>query len=227
MKFFSRTRWLALMLSSMTVAPGSFQLLASPQASNTAPDVTNRLQVPEDITFLATLTTPIDIARAKGSDAVEAQTSQDIKQGHQVLLKKGSTLLGHVDSVQPPTATDSGYHLVVVFDRVKPKKGEEMQFHLVIQALAPKSDVDTGSVPFATGRGMQGATMDNIPSGHASATQGSVNSLTATSRGVQDMRGLDLSERIADGQHSTVLSTSQKDLQLKKGTQLVMKVVSQ
>lgn len=185
------------------------------------------LKVPVDTAFLATLTTPIVPVQAKSGDAVEAQTIQDIKQGHEILLKKGSTLLGHVDSVEPMPSASPEQGVVIVFDRAKPKKGDEMQLHLVVQALAPKSDVTTDSVPFATGRGMQGATADNLPSGHASATRGSVNPLTPSSHGVQDLQGLELSERIVDGKHFTVLSSWRRDIQLKKGTQLVMKVVSQ
>jgi hypothetical protein len=189
----------------------------------------NSLNVPDDTTFLAALSTPIAMDQAKPNDTVEAVTSQDIKKGHDVALKKGATLLGRVDFIDAASVVPTGPHRVVItFDRVKPKKGEEeVQFHLVIQALAPKSDVQTDSVPFATGRGMQGATADNLPGGHASATQGSVNPLTPSSHGVQDLSGLELSERIADNKHATVLSALRKDVQLKKGTQLVMKVVSQ
>jgi hypothetical protein len=205
--------------------------LISTADSQTAPPSeppANALSVPGDTTFLAALATPIGIDQARPNDTVEAVTSQDIKKGHEVVLKKGATLLGRVDWVDAATMVPTGPHrIVITFDRVKPKKGdEEMQFHLVIQALAPTSDVQTDSVPFATGRGMQGATADNLPNGHASATQGSVNSLTPSSHGVQDLPGLELSERVADDKHATVLSASRKNIQLKKGTQLLMKVVS-
>jgi hypothetical protein len=217
---------LALLFAFRAALTNPDRLIAQPQNPATSEPAANSFNVPDDATFLAALATPIAIDQVKPNDTVEAVTSQDIKKGHDVVLKKGATLLGRVDAA---TAVPTGPHrIVITFDRVKPKKGEqEMQFHLVIQALAPKSDVETDSVPFATGRGMQGATADNLPSGHASATQGSVNALTPSSHGVQDLPGLELSERIADNKHATVLSASRKDIQLKKGTQLVMKVVSQ
>jgi hypothetical protein len=53
--------------------------------------------------------------------------------------------------VQPPTANESEYDIVIVFYRVKPKNGEEMQFNMVIQALAPESDMGSRSIAEATG----------------------------------------------------------------------------
>jgi hypothetical protein len=225
----SITYGLALLSAFVVALTSPDRLVAQSQNPATSEPSVNSLSVPDDTTFLAALTTPIGMDQAKPNDTVEAVTSQDIKKGHDVVLKKGATLLGRVDWVDAATAVPPRPHrIVITFDRVEPKKREEeMQFHLVIQALAPKSDVQTDSVPFATGRGMQGATADNLPSGHASATQGSVNALTPSSHGVQDLPGLELSERIADSKHATVLSASRKDIQLKKGTQLVMKVVSQ
>jgi hypothetical protein len=60
-----------------------------------------------------------------------------------------------------------------------------------------------------------------------SRSTGSVNPLTTNSHGVQDLHGLELRERIVDGKHLTVLAASQKNIQLKKGTQLVMKTVNE
>jgi hypothetical protein len=220
---------LALLFAFVAITTNPGGLVAQSQGPATSEPAANSLNVPDDTTFLAALTTPIGMDQAKPNDTVEVVTSQDIKKGHDVVLKKGATLLGRVDWVDAATVVPTGPHrIVITFDRLKAKKSEqEIPFHVVIQALAPKSDVETDSVPFATGRGMQGATADNLPSGHASATQGSVNVLTPSSHGVQDLPGLDLSERIADNKHATVLSASRKDIQLKKGTQLVMKVVSQ
>ena len=199
--------------------------VSSPASAQTPSQPPNVLRVPDETAFLASLNTPISVDQTKSGSPVEAVTTQDIKQDHNVLLKKGATLLGHVDAVETAPAGD--HVVVLVFDRVKTKTGDEMQFHLVIQALAPRSDVQTGNVNFATGRGIQGTTQESMPSGHNSAPTSGVNSLTLSSHGVHDLPGLDLRERITDNQHSTVVAASRKDIQLKKGTQLVFKVVSQ
>jgi len=200
-----------------------------PAAAQTQPPNQTPLSptLPADTSFLATLATPIALSQAKNGDTVEAEAIQDVKEGHKVLLKKGSMLLGHVYSVEPPNASNPEQVVVIAFDRVKPKKGDAAPCPLVIQALAPRSDVQTDSVDYATGRGIQGATQEALPAGHASATSGSINPLTTKSHGVQDLRGVELRERIVDGKHLTVLAASQKNIQFKKGTQLVMKAVNQ
>jgi hypothetical protein len=143
------------------------------------------------------------------------------------LLKKGATLVGHVHSVQLPTADKPEYYVVIVFDRVKPKNGEEMQFNMVIQALAPESDMDRRSLAEPTGTGIQGATRTAGVTGRSSATQGNVNAVTTKSTGVYDVQGLQVGERISEGKHYTELAATLKDVQLKQGTQLVMKAVGQ
>lgn len=95
---------LYLAFLSVTVSPFAAPLPASPQGP-VAP-ATNGLQAPVETTFLASLISPIAMAQVKAGDRLEALTTQDIKQGHDVLLKKGAMLLGQVDSVELATAAD-------------------------------------------------------------------------------------------------------------------------
>ena len=85
--------------------------------------------------------------------------------------------------MQTPTAEKPEYYVVMIFDRVKPKNGEQMRFDLVIQALAPESDIDNRSIAEATGTGLQGATRTAGVTGHSSTTQGNINALTTKSTG--------------------------------------------
>ena len=226
MKYLATVCAFALVLVSTALAQSPPQPTPSAQAPG-GPDAVNSLKVPVDTAFFAKLITPIVISQEKAQDTLEAQTTQDIKQGHDVLLKKGSTLVGHVHSVQTPTADKPEYYVVIVFDRVKPKNSEEMRFDLLIQALAAESDIDNRSIAEATGTGLQGATRTAGVTGHSSATQGNINALTTKSTGVYDVAGLRLGDRPSDGKHYTILAASRRDVQLKKGTQLVMKVVGQ
>ena len=221
MKSVFRTCMGALLL----VSAATTQCRAQTQA--TAAPSAGTLKMAGGTAFLAKLVTPIAVSKAKDDDLVEAETTQDVKQGHDVLLKKGSTLNGHVQSVQPPTADSPQVHVVIAFDRVKPKNGEGLQCNLVIQALAPESDMESRSLAEETGTGLQGATRTAGVTGHSAATRGNVNRLTLASTGVIDMQGLLLGERITEGKHYTVLASSLKDATLKKGTQLVMKAVGQ
>ena len=221
MKCIFRASILALMLvlAARTQCRAQTQATAAPSADT--------LKMAGGTAFLAKLVTPIAVSKAKDDDLVEAETTQDVKQGHDVLLKKGSTLIGHVQSVQPPTADSPQVHVVIAFDRVKPKNGEGLQCNLVIQALAPESDMESRSLAEETGTGLKGAMRTAGVTGHSAATRGNVNRLTSDSTGVIDMQGLQLGERIAQGKHYTVLASSLKDAALKKGTQLVMKAVGQ
>lgn len=213
--------------SAFTLAFGAFQSWAQAPASSEAPAPASTLQVPAGTAFMAKLSTSLDISQAKLNDAVEAQITQDLKQGHDMLLKKGSTLLGHVVSAQPPTADKPQYFVLLAFDRVKPKSGPDVGLNLIIQALAPESDMEDSSLAEGTGTGLEGATRTAGVTGHSSSSHGNINHLTLTSSGAIDIRYLQLGEKISGSQHYTVLAASVKDINLKKGTQLVMKVVSQ
>jgi hypothetical protein len=208
-----------------------FLLLAAIPSDSQTPasssQTQNALKVAPGTAFFASLLTPIVFNKAKNEDPIEAQTTQDIKQGKDVVLKKGSTLIGRLQSVQLPAADKPDTSLVVVFDRVRPKNGEEARLNLIIQALAPKSDMESDMVSPGTGGGMQNATRVAGISGHSSATRGSVAGLSLSSTGVIDMLGLDLAEKISEGKHYTVLISSRKDMTLKKESQLVMKIVGQ
>src|ERR1700690_3710084 len=46
----------------------------------------NSLTVPADTYFFAKLMTPIAISQIKSDDTLEAQTTQDVKRGHHVVL---------------------------------------------------------------------------------------------------------------------------------------------
>jgi hypothetical protein len=113
---------------------------------------------------------------------------------------------------------------VIAFDHVKPKGGDEAQLGLIIQALAPESDSNR-DIADASGTRVEGATRAAGVSGHAASAP--MYQLTSTSKGVFGIAALQLGDRITDGKHYTVLAASEKEIQLKKGTQLVMKVVNQ
>jgi hypothetical protein len=106
----------------------------------------------------ATLTKPVDARSAKPGDEVIATANEDLKSHGQVVVKKGSKLVGHVTAARPlgpaqgsaSGAADS--QLGIVFDRAVAKDGREVPLNASIQALAAAqssassglSDVDAG-----------------------------------------------------------------------------------
>ncbi len=103
----------------------------------------------------ATLSQPLDASRNKSGDEVTAVASEDMKSNGQVVVPRGSKLLGHVTSARPhrggKAASSSGEgsaaatgsaagraasELGVVFDKAVLKDGREVPLHAAIQALA-------------------------------------------------------------------------------------------
>ena len=199
---------------------------APPQATTPATGAADLLDVPEETAFLAKLTSNLIPSRCKPEDLVEAQTTQDVKRGKEVLLKKGSSLLGHVKLVEVSPSEKPETLVGIVFDGVKIQKTtQQFTLHLIIQALAPESDLDSNNSLAGAGTGLTSATRAASVSGHASTTRGGVNRLTTESKGVYEFAGVRLGDRATPTGHVTILAFSSANVIMKKGTQLVMRVV--
>jgi hypothetical protein len=218
---------LAICVSAQSTSTS--QASAQTQAGTPANAAADALNVPLDTAFMAKLSTNLDLSQCKPGDPVEGEAKQDIKRGKEVVLKKGSSLLGHVKAVQMPTAEKPEMVVGIIFDGVKMQKtGQQFSLHLIIQALAPEANVESNkSLADATGTGVQSATRNASVSGHASTVSGDVNPLTTESKGIYDLSGVRLGDQITQTGHVTVLALSHSDIHLKKGAQLVMKVVEQ
>lgn len=198
-------------------AQAGLAIQATGQSANPARSIT----VPSDISVLGKLLTNLDAAQAKAGDPVDLQISEDVKSGHEVLVKKGSTLNGHVTSVEQGSKCVIG----ILFDRVTLKNGEQFNLNLSIQALAPQSDVKSDSL--MTGRGMAQNTADATVTGHSGATSGSVDALDHKSTGVYAMPGVSLAIETANGQRISLVVSTSGNIRLKKSTQFLMQSVSQ
>jgi hypothetical protein len=220
---------LALVVCANAQSASTSQSTAQTQAGTPATAALAELNVPLETAFMAKLSTNLDLSQCKPGDPVEAEAKQDIKRGKEVVLKKGSSLLGHVKAVQMPMAEKPEMVVGIVFDGVKMQKtGQLFSLHLIIQALAPEANVESNkSLADETGTGVQSATRHASVSGHASTVSGEVNPLTTENKGIYDLTGLKLGDQITKTGHVTVLAFSHSDIRLKKGAQLVMRVVEQ
>ncbi|MFL6387299.1 MAG: hypothetical protein ACJ71U_07405 [Terriglobales bacterium] len=88
-------------------------------------------------TLQAELSKSIDAKKAKQGDEVTAKLTQDVKSSGQVVLHKGTKLVGHVTEAQVKSKENSESKLGIAFDKAVLKGGEEMAFTGMIQALAP------------------------------------------------------------------------------------------
>lgn len=87
-------------------------------------------------TIQAQLTKALDAKKAKSGDEVTAKATQDVKSNGQVIIRKGSTLVGHVTQAQARSKDNAESKLGVVFDRAMLKDGSAVTLNAMVQALA-------------------------------------------------------------------------------------------
>jgi hypothetical protein len=121
----------------------------------------------------ATLTRPVDSSKNKPGDEVTATAAEDIKSNGQVVIPKGSKLLGHVTSARPRGSKSSGEgasnggndtasaagsatgqaasQLGIVFDKAVLKDGREIPLSAGVQALAAGEGAAQGGMHESNG----------------------------------------------------------------------------
>ena|ERR1700758_4191319 len=172
--------------------------------------------------FVAKLLTSLDCRSAKVGDAVEAQTAENVKNGSETVLKKGARITGHVVAVQPPSASESRTIVTIIFDSAADKGSASKTLHTVIVALAPEAEVTSSSL--SEGRGMGGLTDNAGVSGRANA--GERRELGRSAVGVVNLPGVELAAKSSSSGTASVISWSNPDIKIKKGSQLVLRVVT-
>jgi hypothetical protein len=207
-----------LLLAVLIVASPSFAQTSTPPTA--APP---SLNIPTSQGIIAKLDTDLDASRNRPGDLVQAETTRELKVGHDVLLKKGSVLTGHVTQVQT-YSNASPSMIVLVFDQVAPKGGSPATLNVKIQALAPAPSVSTDSLQ--DGRGMAATNISSAVAGSGSSV-GSGGELMATSVGVYGIRGMSLASSAHDQKQYSAVQSNISDVKLKKGMQLVFKAPEQ
>jgi hypothetical protein len=147
---------------------------ASANAGGTSADLSSGTKID------ATLAGSLDAKKNKPGDRVEARTMQDVKQDGKVVLKKGTTLVGHVTQAQAHTSEQTQSQLGIAFDHAM-MNGRPVPFNATIQALAASQS----SAATAVGSDdvmMSGGAMGNA-SGAARGGGGLVGGVASTAGG--------------------------------------------
>jgi hypothetical protein len=207
-----------LLLAALVVALPSIAQTSTPPTA-----VPPSLNLPASQGIIAKLDTDLDASRNKPGDLVQAETTRELKVGHDVLLKKGSVLTGHVTQVQTYSNAYPSM-IVIVFDQVAPKGGSPATLNVKIQALAPAPTVSTDSLQ--DGRGMAATQINSAVAG-ADKSVGGGGELMATSVGVYGMRGMSLASSVHNQKQFSAVQSNIGDVKLKKGAQLVFKAPEQ
>ena len=197
----------------------------------------------------AELAKTLDAKKAKLNDEVVAKVAEDLLAHGQIIIPRGSKIIGHVTEVKSRSKTEPQSTIGIVFDRLLLKDGRTMPLQVAVQAIRgpvrPASTMDSemggnagaSSIPGRVTDGMDpigGArsypnssdTHPNIPgptAGGDKPTNASTGGLSSSTHGVVGLSGLSLT---SSAQGSVFSSTSQ-NVHLDSGSQMLLLVNKQ
>jgi hypothetical protein len=227
---------------SQTSTPPNPQTQATPDtAAQAAPA---QPAIPKGPAVNAELNSSVDSKKAKVGDKVEAHTTEALKNGNDVVVPKGTKLIGHVVEASARSKGDQQSTLAIQFDKAVPKKEQEIPMTMMIIAVAPPSSAAYGnsagpgadamagrgaeasSSPMGVGRPQQQPQPNsaNFPSGSSAdtASPGGTGPLPPNSRGIYGLNGLQLMMQNSMPNPGTVITSTGKDVHLDSGTRLLL-----
>src|SRR5258708_20833575 len=86
----------------------------------------NSANLAQGTTMNAVLTKPVDCKKSKPGDKVEGKTTENTKSDGQVVIPKGSKLVGHVTDAKARGKGESQSSLGFVFDKAILRNGQEV-----------------------------------------------------------------------------------------------------
>jgi hypothetical protein len=232
---------------SQTSTPPNPQTQATPDtAAQAAPA---QPAIPKGPAVNAELNSSVDSKKAKVGDKVEARTTEPLKNGNDVVVPKGTKLIGHVVEASARSKGDQQSILAIQFDKAVPKKEQEIPMTMMIIAVAPpaanaygtaggpgpdamadRGAAASGGSPMGVGRPQQPpSNSTNYPAassgGDSSAPSGSPSAtgpLPPNSRGVYGLGDLKLMLQNSKPNPGTVITSAGKDVHLDSGTRLLL-----
>jgi hypothetical protein len=164
---------------------------ASASTSASAQAGQNSASISTGTTFEAALDKPLDAKKNKEGDKVFAHTTQAVKQDGQVIIPKGSKLVGHVTQAKARAKGESESALGIVFDQAVLRNGQEIPVNLAIQAVASAQAAASSSLSegdaFGTASGMgsgRASSSGGVLSSAGSTVGGTAGAVTNTAGGV-------------------------------------------
>ncbi len=162
---------------SQTNASASQSASASADKSGAQAAASN--QVAAGSTIQAALAKPVDARKNKAGDEVVAKTTEDVKSNGQVVIPKGSKIIGHVTEVKARGKGESDSTIGIAFDRATLKGGQEVPLSATIQAMA-KSEENASAATMGAEPNMGGQRAGGMSSGRAGASGGMVGGAAGT-----------------------------------------------
>ena len=164
----------------------------------------------------ATLLKSIDAQKSQTGDEVSARTGEDVKSEGQIVLPKGSRLMGHVVEVKARTDDQPTSQIVLTFDRAMTKDGKEIP---VTASVASISRAQGTAAPADAASSALGV---SSPSSAASATpqEGHTGDTAGSGHETGGAGAFTLQQRAS----RTVISSNSENVHLASGTQLLVQV---
>lgn len=166
--------------TSVNANKSGAQAANSSAASSSAQAGQNSAQLASGTTMQAVLSQPVDAKKNKPGDTVTGKNTQAVKSDGQVIVPKGSKLVGHVTEAKARGKGESESALGIAFDKAILKNGQEVPLNATIQALAVGETAASSSFDEASLAGAGSA----MASGSGSApSRGGLGGVTSTAGG--------------------------------------------
>lgn len=197
-------------------------------------------QILPGILIPASLSKSLDAKKAKPGDKIELKVTMDMLTHGKVVIPRNSKIEGHVTSAKPHTKESPDSALVLVFDRILIKDGQELPMKAAVQAIGPPliANFDAPGTPAGIGGPPPGQDSKNVgssqspdtaintvgqyspmPASDPSTASDPNHALTAQSRGAVGMK-----ELVVSGQDGTSsITSSNKNVHLDGGTQFMLR----
>lgn len=121
---------------SNTSANASAQGGASTHTGKLSAQAAGSSQLAAGSSFHATLQKPVDARKCKRGDEVVARTTENVKSNGEVVIPKGSKIIGHVTEAKARSKGETQSVVGIAFDHAMLKNGREIPLSASIQAIA-------------------------------------------------------------------------------------------
>jgi len=137
------------------------QVSNSNAASGSASAGNNSASLASGTAMNAELSQPVDAKKNKPGDVVTAKTTSATKSNGNVVIPKGTKLVGHIREAKPRAKGESESAVGIVFDKAVMKNGQEIPLNVALQAVAASQTAASSSVAqddlYAGGGAVSGA----------------------------------------------------------------------
>lgn len=197
------------------------------------------------------LQSTLDVKKSRIGDEVVLKTTKSFKQNGQVLVPKGSRLIGRITDVQQRSNSNSESRLAMVFDRLEGKNLSVPLNASIVSItnaaanarLGETSDADIFATSGTSARSSTGSSSGGLLGGVTSTAGGVLNGATRATGGLlnttsqtvgnatgsigQTVNGIQISNALnGSAQSSTTLSSPNRNLKVEKGATIQLQTHS-